>query len=195
MPPRATSNTAKSTFGFWRTVEADRGPDESPFRTSRPSTKMPSVEVIPTLRPIPFMMCEIIRAVVVLPLLPVTATIGIRDGLPGGKSASITGLATYCGSPSVGCVCIRKPGAALTSTMPPPVSRTGTLMSGQMKSMPAMSRPTTRAASSAISTLSGCASSVRSMLMPPVLMLPVRFRKTRTPRGGTSLISKPCSRA
>ena len=113
--------------------------------------------VIPTLRPIPFMMCAIIRAVVVLPLLPVTATIGIRDGSPGGKSASITGLATYCGSPSVGCVCIRKPGAALTSTMPPPVSRTGTLMSGQMKSMPAMSRPTTRAASSAISTLSGCA--------------------------------------
>src|SRR6478609_7612636 len=39
-------------------------------------------------------------------------------------------------------------------------------MSGQMKSMPATSRPTMRAASSAISTLSGCASKVRSMEMP-----------------------------
>ncbi len=34
-------------------------------------------------------------------------------------------MATYCGSPSVGWVCIRKPGAALTSTIAPPVSRTG----------------------------------------------------------------------
>ena len=58
-------------------------------------------------------------------------------------------------SPSVGWVCIRKPGAALTSTIPPPVSRTGTLISGQMKSIPAMSSPTTRAASSAISAFSG----------------------------------------
>ena len=37
----------------------------------------------------------------------------------------MTGLATYCASPSVGWVCIRKPGAALTSTIPPPVSRIG----------------------------------------------------------------------
>ena len=156
---------------------------------------MPSVLVMPTLRPMPFMMWAIIRAVVVLPFVPVTATIGIRASVPGGKSRSSTGLATYCASPSVGWVCIRKPGAALTSTIPPPVSRTGTLMSGQMKSMPAMSSPTTRAACSAISALSGWISSVRSMLMPPVLMLPVRFRKTRCPRGGTSIISKPCSRA
>ena len=124
----------------------------------------------------PFMMWVTILAVVVLPLLPVTATMGMRDAAPGGKSMSITGLATYCGSPSVGWVCIRKPGAALTSTIPPPVSRTGCPTSGQMRSMPAMSSPTTCAASSASSTLSGCASSVRSMLMPPVLMLPVRLR-------------------
>ncbi len=77
------------------------------------------------MRPIPFMMWEIIRAVVVLPFEPVTATIGIREGAPDGKSMSMTGLATYCASPSVGWVCIRKPGAALTSTIPPPVSRTG----------------------------------------------------------------------
>ena len=47
------------------------------------------------MRPIPFMMWAIIRAVVVFPFEPVTATIGIRDGAPGGKSMSITGLATY----------------------------------------------------------------------------------------------------
>ena len=95
----------------------------------------------------------------------------------------MTGRATYCGSPSVGWVCIRKPGAALTSTIAPPVSRTGVAMSGQMKSMPAMSRPTTRAAVSAISTLSGWASKVRSIDVPPVDMLPVRASLTHVPRG------------
>ena len=105
----------------------------------------------------------------------------------------MTGRATYCGSPSVGWVCIRKPGAALTSTMPPPVSRTGTVMSGQMKSMPAMSRPTMRAAVSAISTLSGWASIVRSMLVPPVDMLPVSASLHAGPSGGTSSRPKPCA--
>src|SRR5207244_8151191 len=57
----------------------------------------------------------IMRVVVVLPFDPVTATIGMRDGVPSGNSRSITGLATYCASPSVGCVCIRNPGAAFTS--------------------------------------------------------------------------------
>ena len=71
-------------------------------------------------------------------------------------------------------MCIRNPGAALTSQIAPPVSRTGSAMSGEMKSMPATSSPTTRAASSAISTLSGWASRVRSIEMPPVDMLPVR---------------------
>ncbi len=147
---------------------------------------MPSVEVIPTRRPISLKTWAIIRTVVVLPFVPVTATIGIRAGVPGGKRRSRTGLATYCGSPSVGWVCIRKPGAALTSTIPPPVSRTGSLMSGQMKSIPAMSRPTTRAAVSAISTLSGWASMVRSIEVPPVERLPVRASLTRVPGGSTS---------
>ena len=52
----------------------------------------PSVDVIPTLRPIPLKMCAIIREVVVLPLVPVTETIGIRLGAPGGKSMSTTDL-------------------------------------------------------------------------------------------------------
>ena len=106
----------------------------------------------------------------------------------------MTGRATYCGSPSVGWVCIRKPGAALTSTIAPPVSRTGVAMSGQMKSMPATSSPTIWAAVSAISTLSGWASIVRSIDVPPVDMLPVRASLTRVPSGRTSSSPKPWAR-
>ena len=86
------------------------GPHMSPFRISRPSMTMPSVVVMPTRRPISFRMWAIIRTVVVLPLVPVTPMIGMRALAPGGKSRSMTGLATYCGSPSVGWVCMRKPG-------------------------------------------------------------------------------------
>ena len=192
MPPRATSNMAKSTRGFCSTILAERGPEASARMTSRSSITTPSVEVIPTLRPMPLKMWAIIREVVVLPLVPVTATIGIRLGEPGGNSMSITGLAMYCGSPTVGWVCIRKPGAALTSQIAPPVSRTGWVMSGAMKSMPAMSSPITRAASSAISMFSGCASSVRSIEMPPVDMLPVSVSLIISPAGGTSSIPNPC---
>ena len=172
-----------STVGFWSTIWADFGPDMSPFLISRPSMTMPSVEVIPTRRPISLRMWAIIRTVVVLPFVPVTAMIGMRADDPAGNSESMTGRATYCGSPSVGWVCIRKPGAALTSTIAPPVSRTGVAMSGQMKSMPATSRPTMRAAVSAISTLSGCASIVRSIEVPPVDMLPVSASLTQRPAG------------
>ena len=78
MPPRATSNTAVSTDGFWSTICAERGPDMSPFRISRPSMTMPSVVVMPTRRPISLRMWPIIRTVVVLPLVPVTPMIGMR---------------------------------------------------------------------------------------------------------------------
>ncbi len=71
---------------------------------------IPSVEVIPTRRPISLRMWATIRTVVVFPFVPVTAMIGMRAEDPAGKSESITGRATYCGSPSVGWVCIRKPG-------------------------------------------------------------------------------------
>ena len=56
-------------------------------------------------------------------------------------------------------------------------------MSGQMKSIPATSRPTIRAAVSAISTLSGWASMVRSIDVPPVDMLPVRASLIQVPAG------------
>ena len=74
-----------STVGFWSTIWADFGPDMSPFLISRPSMTMPSVEVIPTRRPISLRMWAIIRTVVVFPFVPVTAMIGIRDGAPGGN--------------------------------------------------------------------------------------------------------------
>ena len=52
-----------------------------------------------------------------------------------------------------------------------------------MKSMPATSSPTICAAVSAISTLSGWASIVRSIDVPPVDMLPVSASLTRVPVG------------
>ena len=68
------------------------------------------------------MMCATMREVVVLPLVPVMAQIGMRAWLPGGNSMSITGPATSRGVPSLGATCMRKPGAALHSQMPPPIS-------------------------------------------------------------------------
>src|SRR5947207_1935729 len=50
--------------------------------------------------------------VVVLPLVPVTAMIGMAASLPGGYSMSSIGAPTLRALPSVGCVCIRMPGAA-----------------------------------------------------------------------------------
>ena len=73
--------------------------------------------------PFIFWMWASMRVVVVLPLVPVTAAMGMREGVPGGKSISITGPATSLGLPSVGATCMRKPGAALSSQMPPPTSR------------------------------------------------------------------------
>ena len=95
------------------------------------------------------------RAVVDFPFVPVTAKIGMRLLVPRGNNISITGRATFRGRPSDGCRCMRKPGAAFTSTMPPPVSRTERVMSGAMKSMPATSRPMARAARTAMVAFSG----------------------------------------
>ena len=63
------------------------------------------------------------RAVVVLPLVPVIAAIGTFTGVPCGNSMSITGAATSRDVPSLGATCMRKPGAAFTSQIPPPIVR------------------------------------------------------------------------
>ena len=75
------------------------------------------------MKPAILVMCASMRVVVVLPLVPVTAAIGTREGAPGGNSISITGAATSRGVPSEGATCMRKPGAALISQMPPPILR------------------------------------------------------------------------
>ena len=92
------------------------------------------------------MMWAIMREVVVLPLVPVTATIGTRDGPPGGKSMSID-RAPDVARVSLGGVGVHaEAGPALTSTIAPRCSRTERAMSGVMKSIPATSSPTTIAA-------------------------------------------------
>ena len=77
---------------------------------------------MPTIRPEDFMICASIRLVVVLPLVPVIAPIGMRDCVPGGNSMSITLPDTSRGLPSDGATCMRNPGAAFTSTIAPPIS-------------------------------------------------------------------------
>ena len=95
------------------------------------------------------------RAVVVLPFVPVIAAIGIRDGVPGGNSMSMTGPATSRGVPSLGATCIRNPGPALTSQIAPPVSRYDFVMSLVRKSTPPTSSPIALIVRIAMSRLSG----------------------------------------
>ncbi len=82
-PPRATSSTATSTDGSLSTMRVATGPVMSPATVRWPSMYTPSVEVSPTWCPASLWMWASIRAVVVLPLVPVTAAIGIRLGVPG----------------------------------------------------------------------------------------------------------------
>ena len=84
MPPRAVSSTAASTVASSRTISADRGPDASDAWISCPPQYTPSVVAMPTRSPAWPRMWEIIRTVVVFPLVPVTDTMGMRDGAPGG---------------------------------------------------------------------------------------------------------------
>jgi hypothetical protein len=72
------------------------------------------------------------RVVVDFPLVPVMARIGIRLGLaPREQHVDHRAGPTLRGRPSEGCRCMRNPGAAFTSTMPPPVSSTEREMSGR----------------------------------------------------------------
>ena len=104
-----------------------------------------------------FMMWAIMRTVVVLPLVPVTATIGMRAGAarreehvddrPGDVLRLALGGVGVHAEAGRG-VDLDDRAAGLAH---------GRAMSGEMKSMPATSSPTTWAAVSAISTLSGWA--------------------------------------
>jgi hypothetical protein len=89
---------------------------------------------------------------------------------------------------------MRNPGAALTSTIAPPASRTGSARSGAMKSIPATSRPTTRAASSAISTLSGMGLVGAVDRDPAGRHVAGQGQLDHGPSGGTSSSSNPWER-
>ena len=89
---------------------------------------------------------------------------------------SITGAATFLGSPSEGARCILNPGAALTSRITPPFSFRDCVRFGAIMSIPHMSRPMTLEIRSAIKTFSGCIKSVTSTDVPPVLKFAVDFR-------------------
>ena len=123
------------------------------------------------------------RVVVVLPLVPVTAAMGIRPSSPSGKSVATMASPTGREMPTEGCKCIRRPGAALTSTITPPCSSSGALMSVATTSTPAMSRPITWAASTARAATCGWTRSVTSMAVPPVLRLPLRRMRTDSAGG------------
>ena len=92
---------------------------------------------------------------VVLPLVPVIAIIGIRHDLPVGYNISMTGAATLRGKPFAGAKCIRKPGAAFTSKTTPPVTSKGSLKLDAMISIPQISNPITRDIRSQIKILCG----------------------------------------
>ena len=132
--------------------------------------------------------CAVSLVVVVFPLVPVTAIIGILPLLLSGNNISITGSATFLGNPTAGSKCILKPGAALTSNIAPPFSETGVLKSVAIISIPQISKPTIFAILSHMKIFDGCTSSVISSLVPPVLKFAVVFSKTNSPFGG--IVSK-----
>ena len=80
----------------------------------------------------------------------------MRAELPGGYSMSITGSATFLAKPSLGSICILKPGAAFTSKTAPPFSSNGVDKSDAMMSIPQISKPIIRAIRSAKNILFGC---------------------------------------
>jgi hypothetical protein len=63
---------------------------------------IPSVVVNPVLYPAAFAKCAISLTVVVLPFVPVTATIGILEGVSYGNNISIIGFATLRVFPAEG---------------------------------------------------------------------------------------------
>ena len=147
---------------------------------------------MPTRNPACRRMLAIMRTVLVLPFVPVTATTGILAGVPGGYSRSMIAPATSLGVPSDGDRCIRSPGHALSSiTAPrraagcPGAPGSGAVISASRMSMPQMSRPQTAAARRHISATSPGSRSVTSRLVPPVDRLAFLRSVTACPAAGT----------
>ena len=193
IPPRAVSSTAASTSGCASTLRALRGPLQSPLSVCLPLTYTPSVLVMPTRSPCVRSKWEVRRTVVVFPLVPVTAMTGTRPSSPFGNMVAMTASPTSRPLPKDGLKCIRKPGAALTSTTPPLCSSSGCKTDSQTTSTPQISKPTIWAAAMARAATSGCTSSVTSVAVPPVERLALLRKITRVPLEGMEFSSMPCS--
>ena len=191
IPPRAVSNTAASTSGCSNTLRALRGPLQSPVSMQRCSMYTPSELVMPTRFPLVPSRCAVKRTVVVLPFVPATATTGIRAFSPGANMLEIMASPTWRGLPKEGLKCMRKPGAALISTMPARCSSIGFKMVSATRSTPAISKPTICAAVTMRAASSGCTSSVTSVALPPVLKFALLRSKTRLPFSGIDCAFRP----
>ena len=96
-------------------------------------------------------------------------------------------LPTFRPLPNEGLMCMRKPGAALTSTMPPFCSSRGLRTDSQTTSTPQTSTPTICAATTTRAATSAWTSSVTSVAVPPVDKLALLRKITRRPFSGTEL--------
>ena len=150
---------------------------------------------MPTHSPFWVSRWEMRRTVVVFPFVPVTATIGIRPFSPFLNILEIIASPTARPLPNEGARCIRNPGAAFTSTIPPPWSSKGRKMLSATTSTPQICKPTICAAATARAATSGCTSSVTSVAEPPVDKFALLRRFTRWPLAGTvSGVTPWCAR-
>ena len=148
---------------------------------------------MPTRRPWQPKIWAIRRTVVVLPLVPATATTGIRPLSLAENMVETIASPTARPLPNDGCKCMRKPGAALTSTTPTACSFNERCTLSHTRSTPHTSNPTICAAATAQAASSGCTSSVTSVAVPPVLRLALLRRITRAPFCGTESTVKFCA--
>ncbi|MNX98724.1 hypothetical protein D3C86_1311430 [compost metagenome] len=183
--PLSFSNTAASTARFIRMRWPASQLAWSPVSTWRRSRNRPSLHASPVCLPESCSRRATSLATTVLPLLPVMPTTGMRpsSALPsfaaGNRWSTIAGP-TGRGVPSAGLICISRPGPAFTSTMAPRWSASGREMSSATRSTPAISSPTTRAASAACAATLGCTRSVTSKAT-----LPLRWIRMVLPAGAT----------
>ena len=82
MPPRAHSNTAKSTVGSFNTNNELKGPVQSPFIIIWFCIYTPSDVVKPALYPAVLTIWAVSLVVVVFPFVPVMAMMGILPFVP-----------------------------------------------------------------------------------------------------------------
>ena len=193
MPPRAVSNTAASTSRMKQHVAGTARTAAIPRSRSsgRRCRCRPCWSCQPVFPAIP-MMCAIKRTVVVLPLVPATATTGIRPSSCSANMVEMMASPTGRPLPNDGWRCIRRPGAAFTSITPPAWLSRGRRTLSQTTSTPHRSSPTAFAASTARAASSWWTSSVTSVAEPPVLRLALLRRITRIPMRGTESASSPC---